>query len=261
MQRRRLEEELSALTTLEEKTAQLEKMRDQEEKRLEEVEREVGQLKERIFKASESLFALRKRERDLIAEILGGQAQYKNLESKINGLDQQVLKQQELLYHADFQIQMLERKVARAGGERSDEEKRLLNARIDKLSQELEEVNAEHAMLTQQVKKAEDDLVRARRRQADFKKEQEVLDSQIGQLQLECEETMRAVRLALKEKEDKMVAHDVMRVEVNRLRQLLSTKADEVFSLENKKVQMQLSMEERKQEASRSGLPLSSWGK
>ena len=86
----------------------------------------------------------------------------------------QVLKQQELLYHADFQIQMLERKVARAGGERSDEEKRLLNAKIDKLSQELEEVNSEHAMLTQQVKKAEDDLVRARRRQQDFKKEQEV---------------------------------------------------------------------------------------
>lgn len=120
--------------------------------------------------------------------------------------------------------------------------------RIAKLSKELEQVNHEHSMLTSQVKKTEDDLARARRRQADLKKEQEALDSQIGQLQLESEETTRAVRTALKEKEDKLVANDLMKVEVSRLRTLLGSKADEVFSLENKKVQLQLSMEERKQE-------------
>lgn len=46
----------------------------------------------------------------------------------------QVVRQQELLYAAEFNLQQLERKVARAGGERSDEEKRLLNAKIEQLA-------------------------------------------------------------------------------------------------------------------------------
>lgn len=54
------------------------------------MEREIAALKDRIFRASEGLFALRQQERNLIAEILGGQNQYKNLEGKINQLDQQV---------------------------------------------------------------------------------------------------------------------------------------------------------------------------
>lgn len=45
-----------------------------------------------------------------------------------------------------------------------------------------------------------------------------------------------------------MVQHDVMRLEVRRLRDQLNTKADEVFSLENRKFQLQMSMEERKKE-------------
>ncbi len=42
--------------------------------------------------------------------------------------------------------------VARAGGVRSDEEARALNARISKLTGVLEKVNAEHAMLLEQVR-------------------------------------------------------------------------------------------------------------
>ena len=67
-----------------------------------------------------------------IAEISGAQASAKNLNHKIHTLDQESLRQQELVYNAEFQIQQMERKVARAGGERSDEEKIALNARNQK---------------------------------------------------------------------------------------------------------------------------------
>ena len=70
----------------------------------------------------------------------------------------QVVTQQELLYNVDFRLQMMERQVARAAGTRSDEETKQLNAKIAKLTEALEGVNVEHAMLTAQVKKAEEDL-------------------------------------------------------------------------------------------------------
>ena len=63
-----------------------------------------------------------------------------------------------MLYNVEFQLQMMERKVARAGGERSDQETKVLNAKIAKLTGQLEVVNAEHSMLQAQLKKVEDDL-------------------------------------------------------------------------------------------------------
>ena len=64
----------------------------------------------------------------------------------------QVVRQQELLYNVEFQLQQMERKVARAGGVRSEEETRALNARIEKLTAVLEGVNNEHSMLLEQVR-------------------------------------------------------------------------------------------------------------
>lgn len=57
----------------------------------------------------------------------------KNLQTKIHTLDQDQTRQQELIYSAEFQIQKMERKVARGMGERTDEEKQLLNAKIKQL--------------------------------------------------------------------------------------------------------------------------------
>ena len=63
-----------------------------------------------------------------------------------------------MLYDVDFRLQVMERHVARASGVRSDEETKKLNAKIAKLTQVLDGVNAEHAMLAAQVKKAEEYL-------------------------------------------------------------------------------------------------------
>ena len=54
----------------------------------------------------------------------------KNLQTKVHALDQEQTRQQELIYSAEFQIQQMERKVARGMGERTDEEKSVLNAKI-----------------------------------------------------------------------------------------------------------------------------------
>lgn len=49
-------------------------------------------------------------------------------------------------------------------------------------------------------------------------------------------------------KEELMVSNDVMRLEVKRLRDALNGAADDVFSLENRRQQLAMSMKERKAE-------------
>lgn len=60
-------------------------------------------------------------------------------------------------------MQDMERRIARAGGHRSDDEARVLNGRIQKLTETLQGVNVEHTMLLEQVKQAEVDLGDAKR--------------------------------------------------------------------------------------------------
>lgn len=83
----------------------------EEESRHEESSKEVIALKEALFKQNTELFNLRKRETTLISEIAGSQAAAKNLSAKIHKLDSESVRQQELIYTAEFQIQQLERKV------------------------------------------------------------------------------------------------------------------------------------------------------
>ncbi|GFR48534.1 hypothetical protein Agub_g10430 [Astrephomene gubernaculifera] len=246
--KRKLETEFSNLDSMEAKAAELESMRRGEEARLKAVVKEHELLKKEQYKRSQVLFELRTKERELISEISGGQGQNKNLAARIHTLDEQVVRQQELLYNVEFQLQQMERKVARAGGVRSEEETRALNARIEKLTGILESVNQEHSMLLEQVKRAEEDLLAARRSNTALRADKAKLDETISTLKLENDMVARQVKAAVDSREKALVDHDVLALEVKRLRDILSAHADEVFSLENRKAQLALSMEERKQE-------------
>jgi len=239
---------LEQLQRLDGRAARLGALQDAEEHRLQTLRSEVAALKDQIFSRSEVLAALRRKEADLIAEIAGGQSQNANLQGKVRQLDAQLVRQEEVVYRTDFQVQMMERKVARAGGERTDEEKALLNGRIERLTAELEAVNAEHALLTGQVKRAEEDLGRTRRRGAVLAKDDERLGTELAGDNMQITETLRAVRALTRERADRAVQRDVMRLEVKKLEDTLAGKADEVFGLENRKQQTQLSLEERRRE-------------
>merc|ERR1712072_945269 len=58
----------------------------------------------------------------------------------------------------------------------------------------------------------------------------------------------RSVTNVVKEKEESLMQHDILRLEVKRLRQQLNTKSENLYSLENRKQQLHISMEEREKE-------------
>ena len=239
-----LQSEIGQLQTLEERNAHFQKLHAAEEQKLKDVKKQGVALKDEMFKAGQQLFTLRTKERDLIAEIAGGQSQNKNMTSKVSQIDAYIIKQQQMLYNASFNVQQLERKVARAGGERSDEETRVLNQKIQKLNKILEGVNAEYNLLSSQVKLAEENLKSASRTKMDFVTSQQSLESSLAELKLETETTLRSVKEKVKEKEDKLVASDILQLEVKRLRDILTMRSDEVYGLENRKEQLQMSIEE-----------------
>ena len=114
----------------EERAQQMDEMLSEEEARVRQSEKELSIFRERQFKHAQELFELKRQEATMQAEIQGGRASVRNLRSKIHKMDEEALKQQEILYTQDFQLQQLQHKLNRMEGERTDDEKLALNNRI-----------------------------------------------------------------------------------------------------------------------------------
>lgn len=208
----------------------------------------VKVLKEKSIKENQAVYDLKTEETRLRSEISGNRSIGKNLEGQLNQLDKEAARQQELLYNAEFQIQQIERKIARGMGERSDDEKIELKKQIDNLEHTLEGIREKRKVLQQQNRKLTNELAGFKTQKEDLTTKFSKLSDLLNEKELENKMMEEEIRRETKDYEEIMVANDLLLLEVRRLKDVLSSKSDVVFSLENRKQQLLLSMEERKQE-------------
>lgn len=232
-----------------------EQMAKQAEEELAQREREYNQqimrvksLQEKVIKENQALYELRMEDGRLRSEISGARSMSRNLEGQLNQLDKEAARQQELLYNAEFQIQQIERKIARGMGERSDDEKVQLRKQIDHLEKELDESKERRKVLQQQNRRLQNELASLRTQKEDLGTRFTTLTESLGEKELENRMIEEEIRRENRDFEEITVSNDLLLLEVKRLRDLLSAKSDAVFSLENRKQQLLLSLEERKQE-------------
>eukprot|EP00795_Rhopilema_esculentum_P016358 gene16358-7752_t len=219
---------IAADTTLsaEDRAYRVEETLKNEESRIHDIEKELNRLREKQ----------------------GAKAACRNLSSKLHKLDQDSLKQQEIIYNQDFQLQTLERKIGRLHGERSSDEKNQLEEKVKELSQTLDEHSTTHTLLTSQLKNLSDDLRRVSRQQAKGREEKETLTSKIEELNLHNTNSERELKKLTAQKQDLMVEENILRLQIRKLRDHLSNKADNVLSLEKQRLQLETTMKERSRE-------------
>ncbi|KAJ3260491.1 Coiled-coil domain-containing protein 39 [Boothiomyces macroporosus] len=234
--------------SLEARAEQLQDILNREKAKDKELDKQIKQLRETQFKQSQNLFKLRQEEKNLQAEIVGGEAANRNLKSKIHKLDHDTLKQRAMLYSMEFGIQQLERKIRRLEGDRTDEEKNELLSKIQLLNNRLEEETSKYNMLNGQLKKSQEDLRHCRRQLETLEKTRDDIATNIRELNLYNESASHQLAVKIKEKENLMVEENILRLELRRLRSYLHARSDEVFTLETRQVQLRLALEERSKE-------------
>lgn len=234
--------------TLEQVTKQVEEMAKDAEARADAAERTVRELKGQSYKESERLHSLQRDRANLHAEISGAERTARTVSAHIRELDDKAQRQREVVYNADFKLQLLERRLARMQGQRTEAEKRDLTKRIRELTEEVEAATAQHSMLTTQLKRLRNDLAAANRREEALGREESKLDTEINELNLRNQTSTQHLKALVAKKEERMVAHDVLKLEVSKLREHLGAAVDEVYGLENRLAQLRLSMDERTHE-------------
>ena len=99
-----------------------------------------------------------------------------------------------------------------------------------------------------QTRKVNNEYTRARSREEEAERDKVKLREKINTVEMESNAVELDLKQYTEEEQEAMVSNDVMRLEIKRLRDQLSERADKVFTLENRKQQLKLSMAERKKE-------------
>jgi len=243
-----LKREKKATSTTEQTADEKEKNVEERSNEFMQMEKSIDSLKNQMFRDSQHLANLRTQEADNIAEIKSTQATSKNLDSKIHTIEAEHSRQEELLYNADFQIQLMERKVSRSLGERSDEEKNNLNARIIELESDLASKKEKRKEISQQFRKVQQEMRGWKRKKESCESERDGVHGKIDELNLEISSCESSIKQVIEKKDEVMVSHDLLRLDVRRLRDLLMVRIGEVHELEVKRHQLIYSMAERKEE-------------
>lgn len=246
--KQQIEEAKSATVTIEQTAMSAEEELQRREREFAAHIDRIKTLKDRLFKEVQTVFDLKREESRMKTDISGIKSTTHNMDAQLIQLDKEAARQQELLYNAEFQIQQIERKIARGMGERSDEEKRQLKQQIENCEKRLEDIREKKKMLMGQARKLQNELALNCNNRDEAREQQSKLTEKQGELALENRMVEEEIKRDTKDKEEITVQNDLLRLEVRRLRDLLSAKADSVYSLENRKQQLLLSMEERKQE-------------
>ncbi|CAH1781534.1 unnamed protein product [Owenia fusiformis] len=252
LNRERLQEKLKmcidAEMTAEERAAQMDELMQEEEKNQKEIDTELKRLRELQFKKTQEQYEINTKERNTEAEIQGSRAATRNLNSKINKVDHDSLKQQEIIYNQDFAIQQLERRINRMQGDHTNEEKLQLEAKIKDLTSELDSKTNTNSLLSNQLKRLQDDIRKVKRTLEKTGGEKEDLTIKIEELDLHNDTSKKELKRLVRSKQDLMVDENVLKLEIKRLRDALFSKADEVYTLEKRRLQLDTAMKERRNE-------------
>lgn len=213
-----------------------------------EVNKLVQSKKTAFYNVQKDLYRLKEKESNLITEINGISSSIKNLTTHSNRLFTEIQKQQELLYNAEYQIQLLERKVARAHGERSIEETDYLVSKIKVAKENHSKAKQKYLATQNAMKQLEDEHRALEKRIKKLQEDEKKYVSLIEKINLENDMTTQDVNNIMKKKDALLVQNNIMKLEIQKIQNKVLQSHNSALQLENQKSQLELSMTEKEKE-------------
>ncbi|CAG5119054.1 unnamed protein product, partial [Candidula unifasciata] len=241
----KLKTAVNATLTAGEKATQMEDLLQAEEKKQEGLNMQMKRIGDALYKKSKELTDAKTTEKMTEAAINAAQNAVKNLASKLNRLDADALKQQEILYGQDFTLQQLERRCMRMQGEQNSEEKTDLESTIAELQKNLDNKTHTYTLLTAQLKRVQDDSRRIKQETLAIQADNKDMLSKTEELNLYNDSAEAELKHSIQIKQGLMVDENLLKLKIRKLQDLLNSKVDGIMSLEKRKLQLNTAMKER----------------
>ena len=162
-------------------------------------------------------------------------------------LDKELLHTQELVYNTEYQIQQIERKIARGLGQRSNEEKTILNNQLIVIEVKLSELKESKKVLSNQLRKLTLEYNTTVQTLNNITTNNTILNNKLIELELENRMLSEQMSKQYKDKDDALIQNDLLKLDIIKLRDNLAIKTDKVYTLQNNKLELLIANESAKQ--------------
>ncbi|EPY28578.1 coiled-coil domain containing 39 [Strigomonas culicis] len=244
----RLDGEMDAAADMQLQTELITQLLADADKTSKNLEKDIEQLKKQQFSSNQGLAKVRESQNTLLAHISGAQAQGKNLAAKVNQLDSESFTQQGVLYNIEFSVQQMEKRVNRAKGERTEDERRELHEKINLLQSTHDELEQQYKVLDQQVKRVREELRRSKMDMEKLEGTKARAAERIMTINLEVGHSEQEMRKLEQQREDELVQIGTIELQLSRLKRQLQQKSERLVDLEQRKAQLAADVQERETE-------------
>lgn len=157
-------------------------------------------------------------------------------------------KQNEVVYTGDYKLQQIEYLISRGLGERSDHEKQQLQHRISELEQEYAALDEKTKKMIQRKRHTEKEISSWKRKLDHSTKRIQDYEATISEVKLEISACEACVIKLESKKDEDMVSHDMVRLEVHKLRDILKDKITELHHLQKQRDEVNIEFMDKKRE-------------
>ncbi len=246
--RKQLNKHASNEENLEARRKEVQSSYAESDKAVKSKDKELEKLKDKYIKVSQKLFKLSEDKVKAIAALGGQLAAKKNMEAKKKNYSEEMEKQEEKLYNVDYKIQEIKRKIELASGEGTQEEKSRKEALKKTEEEQQTQKKDEYNRLCKEIKKVEDDIKGVQRAIDETAEQKLQLDTQKHNLSLETDMLASGIQALIKKKEGVLLSHDLMKLEIKKRAEIVGAAANKAIGEDNKKAQLEMSLEEREKE-------------
>ncbi|RVE61453.1 hypothetical protein OJAV_G00170770 [Oryzias javanicus] len=228
--------------------AEMEQILREGEKAIKEADAHQRFLMGELFIQKEQLKVLKGKQKESTVLISGAKVNMSALQKRLGKLESDVKVKESILVTQESELMQLKGKLERLQGDIPVDEKEMLNAKLAELTKDLEEKKETDRMMSRDVKEGEHQIWCFRKiLEKSEARQREMLEEAEG-LGILCEANEKELKRVSLRKQNTILEHKMLQLEVNRKRELLDKKEDSVQSLEKRKLELQTAMRERDEE-------------
>ncbi|KAM4728973.1 coiled-coil domain-containing protein 39 isoform 2-T2 [Anableps anableps] len=247
-----LEEKLRNVTqsalSEEERAAQMEQMLQETEQAIKKLEIEHRDLMEELFRQKQHFQLVKTKEKNVIAHVSNNKITITNLLNQLTKTEKELIRQQMIINSQESKLLMLQRKLAQLQGVSHSNESYMLERKVTDLVKDLEEKKQTAKILSTALAECEVEIRCSRKNMEKLEAQKKDLTDMIDCLLPLCIYKEKELKKLKLKKQDAMVDHNLLKVEVKRVRDLVYSEADSVLSWEVRKLELEKAMKEREEE-------------
>lgn len=228
-----------------ERLKQIEEMLEAEIKNKRKIQDEADRLCSALFRSQQQLKRLQEADQNLALENQALEAGIARTRASCKSLEKELLRQTEILYNVDYNIQHAEMRLASMKGTVDEEETKRLDNRRRRLEKIYEDKVKADEMMKAEIEKIEEDMRKLSTVYQNSIAEFDRLHEQLKEKKISVDGGEKQRKILNQQNQEKLVEQNLLKIRISQMEKQIAKQTDKAYSLERHKMELEAAMTDR----------------